>query len=115
MASPIELSRHRLLKSLRARRTLPLAQPSSSALASDADLRPMAIVFWAVSVARVALGLWQGQSFDAEGSLALLCVIGIPCWLVWSYSHNKQHSTASMDEQAPFEAENVIRFTGRHG
>lgn len=113
MTSPIEISRYRLLKNLRLGRPVSVAQHTPNALQSDADLRPMAIVFWVASVARVALGLWQGQPFDAEGSLALLCVVGIPCWLVGSWLQRKDDSSASADAQSLNDAANVLRFGGR--
>ena len=69
MAPVIQLARYRSV----ARRDLPLQIPIG-----DSDLRPIAVLLWAVSVIRVALSLIHQEAFGTEASLAFLCVIGLP-------------------------------------
>jgi hypothetical protein len=55
-------------------------KPTSLEARGDRDLLPVAIILWLASVARVGYGLWEREVFDAEATLALLCVVLIP-WL----------------------------------
>src|SRR6186997_892461 len=74
MGRLIRLSRHRL----------ELDEPPSSAH-GDSDLVPLAIILWIGSVLRVVAGAVEGEVMRSEATLALLCVVLIPCWLVWSW------------------------------
>ena len=44
----------------------------------DADLRPVFVVLWLGSGARVVIGIADHEIFGAEGTLALLAVLIIP-------------------------------------
>ena len=48
----------------------------------ELDILPIAALLFAASLARVACTLRQHRYFDAEASLALLCVVALP-WLAW--------------------------------
>src|SRR5215211_4301052 len=61
-----------------------LEEPPSS-VRGDSDLVPLAIILWIVSVLRVVVGAVEGEVVRSEATLALLCVVLIPCWLVWSW------------------------------
>jgi hypothetical protein len=50
----------------------------------DRDLIPVAAILWVGSVARVIAGLAENETFHVEATLALFCVIAVPCWIVWS-------------------------------
>jgi hypothetical protein len=43
----------------------------------DADLGPVAVVLWAVSVVRVALACLRHEIFGAEATIAVLLVVGL--------------------------------------
>ena len=73
MANVIQLSRFRGVS----RRDLPLDIP-----AGDSDLRPIAILLWAGSVVRSALTLVHHDAFGVEASLALVCAVLLPLFIV---------------------------------
>jgi hypothetical protein len=75
MPNVIRLARYRSV----ARRDLPLNIP-----AGDADLRPVALLLWACSLPRAALTLVHRQTFDVEATLALLCVLFLPLFILRS-------------------------------
>lgn len=45
------------------------------------DLRWVAGILWLTALARVAVGVAEGEVFHTEATLALACVVGLP-W-VW--------------------------------
>jgi hypothetical protein len=69
MASVIQLARYRSV----VRRDIPLDIP-----AGDSDLRPIAVVLWLASAIRVALAVFHDESFGAESTLALGCILVLP-------------------------------------
>jgi len=48
---------------------------------TDRDLLTALMIFWAVSLARVVMGLVHHETFGAEGTLAFLTVLVVP-WLI---------------------------------
>jgi len=62
-----------------------------SAPHGDWDLAPVAGLLWIGSVVRVGLGMTARESFDAEGTLALACVVLIPLWALWSWACHEEH------------------------
>jgi membrane protein implicated in regulation of membrane protease activity len=68
------------------RRRTTVEEPSSHAAVGDLDLLPAAIILWIGSVARVAAGGFEDDAFSAEATLALICVVLVPCWLLWSWA-----------------------------
>jgi hypothetical protein len=66
------------------RRRPTLEEPPSS-VHGDSDLVPIAIILWVGSVLRVVAGAVEGEVMGTEASLALLCVVLIPCWLLRSW------------------------------
>jgi hypothetical protein len=76
MGRLIRLSRHRDT----------FEQSPSNEAVGDSDLVPVAIIFWIGSLVRVIAGAVSGEVFRTEATLALLCVICIPCWLLWSWA-----------------------------
>ena len=73
MAPVIQITRYRAV----ARRDVPLHVPKG-----DSDLLPIAAFLWICSAVRVALTLVHGQAFDVEATLALLCVLALPVYLL---------------------------------
>jgi hypothetical protein len=73
MAPVIQISRYRAI----ARRDLPLELPRG-----DSDLLPIAVFLWLCSAVRVALTLVHQQTFDVEATLALLCVLALPLYIL---------------------------------
>ncbi|HET7541264.1 MAG TPA: hypothetical protein VFK05_15405 [Polyangiaceae bacterium] len=73
MAPVIPITRYRAI----ARRDLPLDVPQG-----DSDLAPVAVFLWVCSVVRVAFTLAHRQVFDIEATLALLCVIALPVYVL---------------------------------
>jgi len=73
MAPVIQISRYRAI----ARRDLPLDLPQG-----DSHLLPIALFLWLCSAVRVGLALVHRQSFDVEATLALLCVLGLPLYVL---------------------------------
>lgn len=73
MASVIQITRYRAV----ARRDIPLEVPKG-----DSDLLPIALFLWLCSAARVALTLVHRQTFDVEATLALLCVLSLPLYIL---------------------------------
>jgi len=73
MAPVIRIARYRAV----ARRDLPLDLPSG-----DSDLLPMAVFLWLCSVLRAVLTFVHGRAFDVEATLALLCVLALPLYLL---------------------------------
>ena len=61
-----------------------LGEPPSS-VHGDSDLVPIAIILWIGSVLRVVAGAVEGEVMRSEATLAILCVVLIPCWLAWSW------------------------------
>jgi hypothetical protein len=59
--------------------------PSATIPSSDLDLLLVALVLWMGSVARLVAGAGAGEAFHGEATLALLCVVLIPCWAIWSW------------------------------
>jgi hypothetical protein len=55
---------------------LPAAHGESPA---DQELWPIAVVLWAFSLARVVHALLRHELFDLECTLALACLLGLPC------------------------------------
>ncbi len=62
-----------------------IEQSSSDERGGDSDLVPVAIILWVGSLMRVVAGAVGEEVFRTEGTLALLCVICIPCWMLWSW------------------------------
>ena len=56
----------------------PPEEPQQAPTPCDVDLAPILGLFWVCSVARVALGLSQGETFGIEPTLALMAVVGLP-------------------------------------
>jgi hypothetical protein len=73
MAPVIQITRYRAI----ARRDLPLDVPKG-----DSDLLPIALFLWLCSVLRVALAFAHRQTFDVEATLALLCVLALPLYIL---------------------------------
>ncbi len=73
MAPVIQITRYRAV----ARRNLPLELPKG-----DSDLFPIAVFLWLCSVVRVALTLAHHEVFDVEATLALVCVLGLPVYIL---------------------------------
>ena len=59
------------------RRDVPLDLPKG-----DLDLLPIAIFLWLCSALRVALTLSHHQIFDFEATLASLCVLALPLYIL---------------------------------
>jgi hypothetical protein len=62
-----------------------LGGPLAATPKGDFDLLPVAIILWVGSVARVAAGALEDEVFQGEATLALLSVLLIPCWALWSW------------------------------
>jgi len=75
MAPVIRITRYRAV----ARRDLPLEVPRG-----DSDLLPIALFLWVCSAVRVALTLTHHQTFDVEATLALLCVLALPLYILFA-------------------------------
>ncbi|MEO6598708.1 MAG: hypothetical protein ABIQ16_02465 [Polyangiaceae bacterium] len=73
MSSVVRLSQHRSV----ARRDLPL-----SIGGGDSDLVPVAVVLWLATLARVVLAVLHREVFGAEATLALLCAVVLPWFMV---------------------------------
>ena len=73
MANVIQLSRFRSVS----RRDLSLDIP-----AGDSDLRAVAVMLWIGSVIRSALTLIHHEAFGVEASLALVCALLLPFFVV---------------------------------
>jgi len=73
----------RLIRLSRNRTTFERQRPANPP--NDWDLLPVAVILWIASVARVASGPGP-EAFQTEATLALVCVIAIPCWLFWSWA-----------------------------
>jgi hypothetical protein len=73
MANVIQMSRFRGVS----RRDLPLDIP-----AGDSDLRPVAVLLWVGSVIRSALALIHHEAFAVEATLALVCAVLLPLFIV---------------------------------
>jgi len=73
MGPVIQITRYRAV----ARRDVPLHVPKG-----DSDLLPIAVFLWICSAVRVALTFAHGQAFDVEATLALLCVLALPVYLL---------------------------------
>ena len=64
----------------------------------DADLLPIAVFLWICSGARVVSTLAHRQAFDVEATLALLCVLALP-WYVLHARHARDTARQSRREQ----------------
>jgi len=53
-------------------------------------------------VVRVVAGAVGGEVFGTEATLAFLCVVLIPCWLLWSWA---QADEPDLDRQKPARSE----------
>ncbi|HEY0466590.1 MAG TPA: hypothetical protein VGC79_20420 [Polyangiaceae bacterium] len=73
MAPVIQITRYRAV----ARRDIPLDVPKG-----DSDLLPIAVFLWLCSAVRVALTLVHHETFDVESTLALLCVLSLPLYIL---------------------------------
>ncbi len=73
MSPVIQLTRYRAI----ARRDIPLNLPKG-----DSDLLPVAVFLWICSAARVALAFAHRQTFDVEATLALLCALALPLFVL---------------------------------
>jgi hypothetical protein len=73
MANVIQLSRYRVVT----QRDLQLDIPMG-----DSDLRPVAVLLWVASIIRVSLALMHHQSFDVEATLALVCALILPLFIL---------------------------------
>jgi hypothetical protein len=73
MSNVIQLSRFRGVS----QRDLPLDIP-----AGDSDLRAVAVMLWVGSVIRTALTLVHHDAFGVEASLALVCALLLPLFIV---------------------------------
>ena len=73
MAPVIPISRYRAI----ARRDLPLELAKG-----DSDLLPIAVFLWVCSAVRVALTFVHRETFDVEATLALLCVLALPLYIL---------------------------------
>lgn len=73
MAPVIPITRYRAIT----QRELPLDAPRG-----DSDLLPVAVFLWLCGAARVAYTLVHRQVFDLEATLALLCVIALPVYVL---------------------------------
>ncbi len=51
---------------------------SFRSLLHGSDLSAMFVIFWVLSLVRVIVGVAGGQGFNAEATLALAVVIGLP-------------------------------------
>lgn len=78
MAPVIPLARYRAV----ARRDIPLQLPKG-----DSDLLPIAVFLWSCSVVRVVVALLHRQVFDVEATLALLCALGLPWYVLRARRH----------------------------
>lgn len=81
MAPLIPLTRYRSLT----HRDLPLELQEG-----DADLRPIALLLLVASVVRVVITLLHREAFDVEATLALLCSLGLPVFLVKSWARPRR-------------------------
>lgn len=73
MVNVIQMSRFRAVS----RRDLPLDIP-----AGDSDLWPVAVLLWVGSVIRSALTLVHHEAFGVEATLALVCAVLLPLFIV---------------------------------
>lgn len=73
MAPVIQITRYRAVS----RRDIPLELPKG-----DSDLFPIAAFLWLCSAVRVGLTLAHRQVFDVEATLALLCVLAVPLYIL---------------------------------
>jgi hypothetical protein len=73
MASVIQLARYRSVS----RRDLPLEIP-----AGDSDLRAISLLLWLGSLVRVALAFAHREAFGVEASLALVCALLLPAFIL---------------------------------
>jgi hypothetical protein len=101
MGTLIQLSR---------RRPTPEEPPSS--VRGDSDLVPIAIVLWVGSVLRVVAGAVEGEVMGTEATAALLCVVLIPCWLLWSWV---QAELPARDASSSTPPEGMIDGQSAHG
>ncbi len=51
---------------------------SFQSLFRGSDLSGMFLIFWVLSLVRVIVGVAVGQGFNAEATLALAVVVGLP-------------------------------------
>jgi hypothetical protein len=63
---------------------------AAPALSDGFDLVPAALILWLGSLARVIAGTVNGDAFQGEATLALLCVVLIPCWGMASWTRFQQ-------------------------
>ncbi len=87
MAPVIQITRYRAI----ARRDIPLDLPNG-----DADLLPIAVFLWLCSALRVALTVAHRQAFDVEATLALLCVLALPLYILQA-----RHARDSTRQSSP--------------
>lgn len=87
---------------LLSRQSATVEHSSSNERGGDSDLVPVAIILWVGSLLRVVAGAVGGEVIRTEATLALLCVIGIPCWLLWSWV---QAEKPAFDPDTPAGAE----------
>jgi len=73
MATVIPIKRYRAI----ARRDVSLDLPEG-----DSDLLPIAVFLWICSAVRVALTFAHRQTFDVEATLAVLCVLAVPIYIL---------------------------------
>ena len=73
MAPVIQITRYRAI----VRRDIPLELAEG-----DSDLLPIAVFLWLCSVVRVALTLLHRETFDVEATLALMCVLALPLYIL---------------------------------
>jgi hypothetical protein len=73
MASVIQLARYRSIS----RRDLPLEIRSG-----DSDLHLVSVLLWLGSLVRVALAFAHREAFGVEASLALVCVLLLPAFIL---------------------------------
>jgi hypothetical protein len=73
MGPVIPITRYRTV----ARRDIPLDHPPG-----DSDLLPIAVFLWICSGVRLVLTLAHHQAFDVEATLALLCVLALPSYVL---------------------------------
>ena len=91
MASVIRLARYRSV----ARRDIPLEMNRG-----DSDLRPIAALLWLASLVRVTLTFAHRQTFGAEASLALLCIVFLPLLFVRKRSQRDVGATQPSNKAA---------------
>ena len=65
--------------------------PAATGPSGGFDLLPVALILWLGSAARVIAGTVNGDTFQGEATLALLCVVLIPCWARGSWLRFQQH------------------------